>query len=112
MAATFQKMNELRQKRSKAIADARSILEAARGQGRAMTSEEDTNYGKYIKDAQDLKGQITNEEKHLELERTEAENEFAEDKENSGGIPADPDKRTKEDFHRIVFQRLYPWWPP
>ncbi len=60
---------ELRQKRAKAVADARAFLDRAEKENREMTPEERTSYDTAFTEAQKLKGQIDTEERQLELEK-------------------------------------------
>ncbi len=60
---------ELRQKRAKAVADARAFLDRAEKENREMTAEERTSYDTAFADAQKLKSQIDTEERQLALEK-------------------------------------------
>jgi HK97 family phage major capsid protein len=66
-------LRELRSKRSKAIADARSIVDTAEREKRAMTGEEETRYKAFMAESQGLKSTITASEELAEEERSLAE---------------------------------------
>ncbi len=63
----------LTEKRRKALADARALVELARTEKRAMTDEEDTNYGKFIDESNSLDKRIELEVRAEKLARREAE---------------------------------------
>lgn len=63
------KILELREKRGKALADARAINDRAAGEGRSLTDEEKANYKKAMDDFHSLGDEIRREE---ELQREEA----------------------------------------
>lgn len=65
-------LQELRDKRAKLIADARALLEKAKKESRGLSTEEQTNYDKMLKDQDDLRTQIKNEETIAEAERDAA----------------------------------------
>ena len=69
------KLNELRQQRVKAIADARSILDKADQEKRELTTEERTQYDKHWADQERFAKQITDEERQDAVEREIAGNE-------------------------------------
>jgi HK97 family phage major capsid protein len=69
-------IKELRNSRGKAIADARSILEKAEAEKRALTTDESDQYDKHIADAQRLKDDVDREERQQELEREAAASAF------------------------------------
>jgi HK97 family phage major capsid protein len=75
---------ELRQKRAKAVADARAFLDVAEKENRAMTPEEQRSYDTAFADAQKLKGQIDNEERQLALEK-ELGDQQPENRDDKGG---------------------------
>lgn len=66
-------LKELRNNRGKAVADARSILDKADAEKRALTKEETDQYDKHIAEATRLKDSIDREERQKELEREAAE---------------------------------------
>lgn len=63
------RIDELRQKRGKALADARAINDKAAGEGRALSDEEKDNYKKYMSDFHAVGDDIKREE---ELEAEES----------------------------------------
>lgn len=68
------KIRELRQKRAKAIADARSVLEAAERENRGMTPDEEQQWNGYINEADGLNGRIDQLERQEALDAEMAEN--------------------------------------
>lgn len=65
-----QHINTLRQRRSKALADARAINERAiKDNARALSTEERTQWDRHIKDVSDLKDEIDRCERQLALEK-------------------------------------------
>jgi HK97 family phage major capsid protein len=62
------KIRELRQKRAKAIADARAILDTAEKEERELTDEEQQQYDKFFGEAEQLRGRIERMERQLEAE--------------------------------------------
>lgn len=67
------KIRELRQKRSKAIADARAVLEAAEKENRGMTPEEEQQWNGHINEADGLKSRIDQMERQEALDAEMAE---------------------------------------
>ena len=63
------KLRELMEKRAKAIADARAILDRAEGESRDLTAEESQSYDGLIAEASQLADKIQREEQQLDLER-------------------------------------------
>jgi HK97 family phage major capsid protein len=64
-----QQITKLRQKRAKALADGRSLNERAIKESRALTSEESSQWDKFIKEVNDTKDEIVRLERQLELEK-------------------------------------------
>lgn len=62
-------LKELREERSKAIADARAILTKADTEKRSISTEEQTQYDAYFRTADELRARIANEERAQEAER-------------------------------------------
>lgn len=69
----MKRLNELRQARAKAIADARAILDRADAEKRALTDEERTQYDAFWAEQEKLQDRIKDEERQLEAERELAE---------------------------------------
>lgn len=69
-------LKELRNKRGKAIADARALLTTAEEEKRELTAEEELQYDSLIEESQRHKKDIDREERQLELERQAAEEEL------------------------------------
>lgn len=69
----MKRINELRQARSKALADARSINDKAASEGRALSDEEKDNYKKYMNDFHQIGDDIKREEELVAEERAMAE---------------------------------------
>lgn len=65
----MKKLMELRDKRGKAIADARAILDAAEGEKRELTSEEDASYKALVESAGKIKESIDREETQDRLDK-------------------------------------------
>jgi len=59
---------ELKEKRMKAVADARAYLDKAETEKRGMTTEENANYGRALDDAEKISGEINNLERMAKLE--------------------------------------------
>lgn len=58
----------LREKRAKAIADARALLSKAEAEGRDLTAEEQTQYDNLVNEAEGLRGRIEREERLTGME--------------------------------------------
>lgn len=83
---------ELREKRAKAIADARAIHETAEKEKRSVTADEQERFDKFVKEARDLKTQIDGID--AERRRKEALDDLdPEDPENRND-PNDPERRS------------------
>jgi HK97 family phage major capsid protein len=63
-------LREMRDKRSKAIADARSILDKAETEKRALSTEEETRYNAFFNESEGLKKSIERSEQLAEAERS------------------------------------------
>ena len=66
-------LQELMAKRANLVSQARSILDKAEGESRALSSEEQVNYDKILSDVQDLSKSIEAKNKQIELERSLAD---------------------------------------
>lgn len=66
-------LKDLRESRGKLIEDARAIVDKAKAEKRAMTTEEQANYDKAMDKQEELRTQIVNEERLQEAEREAAE---------------------------------------
>jgi HK97 family phage major capsid protein len=84
------KLKELRQQRSKHVADARALTDLAEKEGRSLNAEEETRFNKHFADAQEVGKTIEREERLMEAERELAEKREKEDP----GSPENPEKRT------------------
>jgi len=69
----MKKLMELRDKRGKAIADARAILDKAEAEKRDLTPEEDASYASFIGAANKAKDAIDREELQAKLEKEAAQ---------------------------------------
>ncbi len=69
----MKRLMELRDKRGKAIADARAILDIADKEKRELTEEDNAAYEAFIEDANKLKTEIDREEAQSQLEKDAAE---------------------------------------
>lgn len=67
------KLQEMRDARGKAIADARTILDKADAEKRSLSAEESTNYDTAFAKAEELRASITREESLATAERDAAE---------------------------------------
>lgn len=67
------KLQEMRDARGKAIADARSILDKADAEKRSLTAEENSNYDTAFAKAEELRASIAREESLVSAERDAAE---------------------------------------
>ena len=63
-------LRELREKRAKAVADARAVLDAAEAAGRAMNGEEQRSWDGFMADADTLKATIERRERLEDEERS------------------------------------------
>lgn len=104
-----ERLKSLREKRAKAIADARGILEVADKAGREMTAEETASYDAAFAAGEKLKGEIAREESLIEAERTVASRTLA----DAGARPADANgrrvfnaRRAGDDYSRAFGQFL------
>jgi HK97 family phage major capsid protein len=97
-------INDLRDLRAKAIADARTLVDKCQAEKRSMSAEEDVNYGKYLEEADRISGQINKLERHEDMERQSAAlvAKAAEDRKASGldksSDKADIEIRALRDF--------------
>jgi HK97 family phage major capsid protein len=101
-------VKDLRNKRGKAIADARAILDKAEEEKRSLTTDESTQYDKLIADSQRLKDDIAREERQLELEREAAELAFNKEeqrKEGERGEKAAAGPRGSEEY-RSAYEKF------
>ena len=78
------KLNDLREQRQKAIADARRVKDAADNAKREMTAEEVKTFDQHFADADKLEASIKREERVLEAERETASQTEVEDKARRG----------------------------
>lgn len=67
------RLQEMRDARGKAIADARAILDKAEGEKRGLTAEEDAKYKEVFGKSEELRGSIEREERLVQAEREAAE---------------------------------------
>jgi len=100
---------ELRNRRARAIADARAILARAEQENRDLTAEEQTQWDSLIAEADSLRAQIEREERQAALEVGLDESAAAplhtqSEPEQRGGQPSDAERRL------AAFQRIFPAW--
>lgn len=101
-----QKLQELRDARGKAVADARAILDKADAEKRALTAEEDGKYNEIFGKSEELRTRIEREEKLAESERESAAVALREKKEGKeGGEPEARGARGSEEY-RASFRRF------
>tara|TARA_R110002074_G_scaffold21173_5_gene66091 strand:+ start:10534 stop:11781 length:1248 start_codon:yes stop_codon:yes gene_type:complete len=94
------RLKTLREKRGKLATDMRAITDKAASEKRDLTTEEVTAHSAIFDQVDSLRGQITAEERQIEVDRESAETELhiKDDKENRGkGKPADPTLPTETD---------------
>ncbi|MBS1198149.1 MAG: Phage capsid family protein [Proteobacteria bacterium] len=103
-----QKLKDLREQRGKLVHDARTIIDRADAEKRALTAEEDGKYKELFSKQEEVRSQIEREEQMAEVERQTAEaalrNKDAGKKEDTGA------KRTTglrgTDEYRASFNRF------
>ena len=100
-------VKELRQKRVKAVADARKIFEKAEKEKRSMSAEERGEFDKFMKEAGDLKDQIAEAESELRAleELTAHEREIRE----NPGRRTHPDQPRGDDQDQPGRRRVMRW---
>lgn len=97
-------LNELRQRRSKAIHDAREILDAAQSEKRDLTAEEQQRYDKFWDEQQSLKGQIEREE---QLQAAENELRGSQNEPNRPDPENQPEQRTNNPRATEEYRHLF-----
>ncbi len=93
---------ELRQKRAKALADCRVLLDKAESEDRAMTAEENGQYDRIWKDYEDLGRQVEDGEKRNKLERIEEEERQRQKEEEEKRRNPDTKASEKDEERRII----------
>jgi hypothetical protein len=96
-------VRELKEKKAKALADARSVFDTAERENRAMTGEEETRYTAFMNDVRSLGQRVTRGEALIEEER-----QIAAGNPNPGAVArrADPRRRSADadwtpSWHRL-----------
>ena len=97
-------IQELMEKRAKAIADARAILDGAESEERDLTDDENKRYDKFIIEAGELKGKIDRESRQQELERELAASDAANPENRS-----DPQDRENRDQSALQLAGFRNW---
>lgn len=97
-------LKEMREKRAKAIKEARALLDLADKESRAMTEEEDAQYTKLFNEADELRTKIEREERQREAERELAENLGEEEERNAAGGADRGEERGRTDHLLAVFR--------
>lgn len=92
----FAKIREMRQARTKAVADARAISDKETTEKRALTAEEQKEYDKHFGEAERLKNAIDREERLVDAER-----EIATQVEQRADPDPDMEKREAEEEKRF-----------
>src|SRR5689334_668630 len=82
-------LNELRDLRGKAVADARKLKDTADAAKRVMNEDEQRQWDAYLNDAIRLKTEIENEERQLEMERDLATSAIKKEEEKRTGKEVD-----------------------
>lgn len=65
----MKRINELRQRRNELVTQARALLDKAEAEKRALTSDEEVQYDKLMKEQGDIRSKIEREERQAEAER-------------------------------------------
>ena len=103
------KITELFEKRKQAVADARTILERARSEGRELTAEENVQYDKHFADASRLADEMRREEELLkqdsDLARIEEE---LKKPETRAAYPQLGDPKVRDDHYKRFCAYLKP----
>lgn len=99
-------LKELREKRAKAIKDARAIIDLADGESRAMTNEETVQYDAFFAEGEQLRSHIEREERSREAERELAEALELEEERNANlnGGGGDRETRTNNELVMATFR--------
>ena len=107
------KLQEMRDARGKAIADARSILDKAEAEKRSLSTEESTNYDAAFAKSEELRASIAREESLATAERDAAEASLRSkdaNKDVKSGKSVDEETRalgkTGTDEYRAAFSKL------
>ncbi len=107
------KLQEMRDSRGKAIADARSILDKAETEKRSLSAEETTNYDTIFAKSEELRASIAREESLVTAERDAAEASLRSKdarKDDKSGKHIDDETRalgkTGTDEYRAAFSKL------
>ena len=79
------KINELKETRAKAVADARALVDKAEAEKRDLTEDERSKYDEIMAEAGKLGDQIKDEERKIELARQEAEIDADDETRDDGG---------------------------
>lgn len=94
-------LKEMREKRSKFIKDARTLLDTAETEKRSLTGEEQTKYDKLFDNADELRKDIEREERQREAERELAES-LGEEEERAGDRGEDRGERRGQADHLLA----------
>lgn len=87
-------LKDLREKRGKFIADARAILEKAKAEKRAVTTDEDVLWNKFMDDSDEVRKDIEREERQQDADRDAASLAAKDEKtERSGKKPDEKEVR-------------------
>lgn len=104
-------LKELREQRGQLIHDARSILDKADAEKRALTAEEDAKYKEVFGKSDELRTRIEREEQLVEAERTAAEQSLRnKDAQRGNGNNADGQRqvghRGSDQYHKAFLRSL------
>ena len=105
------KLKELREARGKTVADARAILDKADAEKRNLSADEDKVYSDLLTKQEELRGQITREERQAEIERESAAATLRSRdavRDSQAGRTVDPEARGAHDSdeYRSAFSKL------
>jgi HK97 family phage major capsid protein len=103
-------LKELRDKRGKAVADARAILDKADAEKRALTEDEKRQVDAFMTEAVNIKAEIETEERVQDAERELAASGLrnVETPENRSGSQVDPnDEKRMQAFRKVILDGPY-----
>lgn len=91
------RLNELRHQRSQLVEQAHALLDKAHDEKRGMTAEEEAQHDKLFAEQDRLRSTIVAEERQIDLERSLADQQLDEKRNNPGG-PADGTGRNSKAY--------------
>lgn len=101
------KLKELREERGRLVAEARSIVDKAETEKRALTDEETGKCDELISKQDELRARIEREEKLVEAERQAAQESFdKEDRNKENGKPSGKTSKYASEEYRAAYCKL------